>query len=81
VEFYLFGDGSFADFARNALALPRNNRSVIIRSFFRGAHPRRSRGFLSARLVQRMDAFSEAWESGELRSYGQLVRSSHEGGN
>jgi len=81
VEFYLFGDGSFADFARNALALPRNNRSVIIRSFFRGAHPRRRPGFLSTQLVQRMDAFSEAWESGELRSYGQLVRSSHEGGN
>ena len=80
VEFYLFGDGTYGDFARNTLTLPRNSTSVLIRSFFRGAHPLRRPGFLSTQLVQRMDRFAELWESGEIRSYGQLVRSPHEGG-
>ena len=47
VEMYIWRDGSFATFAENAAHLPRDEHSVIIRSFFGGgfgqSHPRNQR--------------------------------------
>jgi hypothetical protein len=77
VEQYLMRDGSFGGFATNVAQLPRNGRSVIIRSFF-GApfgsgHPLNVPGHTSTQLLQTFDSLIADYEKGTLRSYFDLV--------
>jgi hypothetical protein len=77
VEQYLMRDGSFTKFAENLKQLPRNARSVIIRSFF-GApfgsgHPLNVPGHTSTSMLQTFDSFVKESDAGTLRSYFDLV--------
>jgi hypothetical protein len=77
VEYYLWGDASFRAFATNVAALPRDARSVIIRSYFGrnfgDAHPLAVPGFYSVQLLQPMDDFVARWRAGGWTSYRALV--------
>jgi hypothetical protein len=73
---YIWRDGSFTTFAANAARLPRNERSVIIRSFFGGgfgqSHPMNHPPHVSTQLVQTLDDFARR-ESTGWTSYWELV--------
>ena len=75
VEQYLFQDGTFPRFARNLEALPHDERSVIIRSYFPYGrpHPQAVPGYLSVQLLQTFEAVLAIQRSGAFRSYGDLV--------
>lgn len=75
VEFYLFQEGSFGRFAANVAALPRDGKSVIVRSYFPYGrpHPQAVPGYLSVQLLQRVDALVAAQRAGGFRDYGDLV--------
>ena len=77
VEFYLWGDGSFGRFAATVAALPRDGRSVIIRSYFgaqQGApHALAVNGYVSVQLLQPIDDFVRRSGDGSWRSYQDLV--------
>jgi hypothetical protein len=76
VEMYIWRDGSFANFAANASRLPRDERSVIIRSFFGGgfgqSHPLNRPPYYSTQLVQTLDDFARRQKQG-WSSYWDLV--------
>ena len=76
VEMYLWRDGSFRTFAENAVDLPRDEHSVIIRSFFGGgfgqSHPLNQPDHVSTQLVQTLDDFARRKEAG-WSSYWELV--------
>jgi hypothetical protein len=80
VEDYLFRDGSFGRFARTVAGLPRDHRSVIVRSYFgyfgRVAgrqHPQLVDGYNSAQLLQTMDDFAAEFARGGLQTYADVV--------
>ncbi|MBO0861367.1 MAG: hypothetical protein J2P21_23335 [Chloracidobacterium sp.] len=80
VEFYLmrgFSNDDFKHFADNVSLLPRNERSVIIRSYFNGAwgyeHPQSVNGYYSTQLLQTMESFVKEYSSGGYKSYSDLV--------
>ena len=77
VEFYLMRAGTFDAFARTVAALPRDGRSVLVRSCFGGAcgfpHPDALPGHVSAQMLQPLDAFARRAGAGELRDYGDVV--------
>ncbi len=80
VEFYLmrgFKDDDFSHFAASVSLLPRDERSVIIRSYFNGAwgyeHPQSVNGYYSTQLLQTMDSFVKENSSGGYKSYADLV--------
>ena len=76
VEMYIWRDGSFATFAENAAHLPRDEHSVIIRSFFGGgfgqSHPRNQPDHVSTQLVQTLEDFARRQATG-WSSYWELV--------
>ena len=65
----------FARYARNVMRLPRDDRSVIIRSFFgrRLRHPGAVPGHLSTQLLQPIEAFASDMNNGGYRGYFDLV--------
>ena len=77
VEDYLMRDGSFGQFARTVAGLPRDARSVIIRSVFgrgpAGPPVQQRPGYYSAQLLQPIDLFVSLHERGELRGYTDVV--------
>jgi hypothetical protein len=78
VEDYLIRDGSFDAYARTVAALPRDAKSVIIRSWFGGnfggVHPESVEGYFATQLLQTMDAFATATATpGAIGSYRDLV--------
>ena len=73
VEQYLFQGGGFDPFAETVSALPRDEHSVIIRSFFRGRHPLNIPGHSSTQLLERIDDFAIAYAAGAYRSYLDVV--------
>jgi hypothetical protein len=80
VEFYLmrgFSDDEFKRFAENVSLLPRDERSVIIRSYFNGAwgyeHPQSVNGYYSTQLLQTMESFVKEYSGGGYKSYSDLV--------
>ena len=76
VEDYLFRDGSFEQYARNVAALPRDRKSVIVRSWFgrfREPHPLAVDGFASTQLLQRIDDFAADVAGGGYASYRDLT--------
>ena len=76
VEMYIWRDGSFKTFAANAARLPRDERSVIIRSFFGGgfgqSHPLNRPDHVSTQLVQTLDDFARREATG-WQGYWELV--------
>ncbi len=77
VEFYLWRQGKMDAFFANLERLPRNGRSVLIRSYFGGGfrapHPERVPGYASTQLVEPLGPLLEAHRRGEIRSYWELV--------
>jgi hypothetical protein len=81
VEQYLIRDGGFPQFAENVKQLPRDRRSVMIRSFFgygygfgtAGSHPLNVSGHYSTQILQTLDAFVATYDSGGVRSYYDLI--------
>ena len=81
VEQYLIRDGGFPQFAENVKLLPRDHRSVMIRSFFgygygfgaAGPHPLNVAGHYSTQILQTLDAFAATYDSGAVRSYYDLI--------
>jgi hypothetical protein len=81
VEQYLMRDGTFPKFVENVKLLPRDDRSVMIRSYFGfgygygygGAHPLNVTGHFSTQILERLDSFAAAYDSGTVRSYYDLV--------
>lgn len=77
VEFYLFRSGTFDAFAVNVTSLPRDARSVIVRSCFvcRYDHPHRLDGYSVVQLAQFVDQFAELRAARQIQSYATLVSS------
>ena len=77
VEFYLMREGSFEAFAENAKTLPRNERSIIIRSYFNGpysyGHPQWVPGYFSTQIVQTLESFVAQYMRGGYSDYLALV--------
>jgi hypothetical protein len=81
VEQYLIRDGGFPQFAENVKLLPRDHRSVMIRSYFgygygfgtAGTHPLNVAGHYSTQILQTLDAFVATYDSGAVRSYFDLI--------
>ena len=73
VEFYLMQDRTFGRFAATASALPRDEKSVIIRSLFRSSHPQAVPGYVSTQILQTLDRFASEHRSGGLRTYRDVV--------
>jgi len=80
VEFYLmrgYGGEEFDRFAENVKSLPRDERSVIIRSYFNGTwgydHPQSVSGYYSTQLLQTMDSFVKEFSGGGYKSYSDVV--------
>jgi hypothetical protein len=77
VEFYLFGRPAWDQYVSNFKALPRTNDAVFIRAYFATygrSHPLNVPGHRSTSLVQSMEAFADAYDSAELRTYWDVVR-------
>ncbi len=75
-EDYVMRDGGFARYAKSILAMPRDARSVFIRSWFggEGSHPENVPGFFSTQLLQTLDDFSADMAAGGYRAYYELTR-------
>lgn len=77
VEFYLMREGTFDPFAATVRALPRDSRSVIIRSYFGGgfygSHPQSVPGYFSTQLLQTVDSFAAESVKGGYATYIDLV--------
>lgn len=74
VEFYLFGNGRFSPFIENLSRLPRQPRSVIVRSVFRFGGAARVPGYNSASLTQPIGELVEGYARGRFRDYRELTR-------
>ena len=81
VEQYLWRDFSFNAFAANVKTLPRNEKSVMIRSLFGGGrggmgwHPLSVAGYNSTQILQFMETFVTEFDAGRIRSYNELLGS------
>jgi hypothetical protein len=75
VEQYLFRGGTFDAWAANVASLPRNGRSVIIRSVFPYGRPDPDArpGYLTVQLVQTLSAFVADERAGGYQGYWDLV--------
>ena len=77
VEFYLMREGAFEPFAESVKTLPRNERSVIIRSYFNGpytyGHPQWVPGYFSTQIVQTLESMVTEYTKGGYGSYLDLV--------
>jgi hypothetical protein len=79
VEQYLMRDGGFPAFAENVKTLPRDEKTVFIRSMFgmgRGGlawHPLSVAGHNSTQILQYMSTFVGEYDAGRLRTYDQLL--------
>jgi hypothetical protein len=76
VEQYLMRDGLFPAFAENVKRLPRDSRSVFIRSYFGRFgmnHPLSMPGHLSTSILAPIDSFVKEYDAGNIRSYIDLI--------
>jgi hypothetical protein len=74
VEQYLFQDGTFPQFSRTVAGLPRDPKSVFIRSYFRGGgHPQAVAGYHVVQLAQFIDRFVAVESTGGFGNYYVLV--------
>ena len=88
VEYYLMRgrrsattEDPFRQFVRNVAALPRDSRSVLIRSYFHGSWggplDQSVSGYFSTQLAIPLERFVEEAEAGTYRGYGALIGSRH----
>jgi hypothetical protein len=77
VEFYLMREGTFDQYLENVKRLPRDERSVVIRSFFGGTfgtpHPQAVPGYYSTQLLQTLETLVQEQANGGYRTYLDLV--------
>ena len=77
VEFYLMRGDDFEHFADNVKLLPRDEKSVIIRSYFNGTwgypHPQSVSGYYSTQLLQTIDSFVKEYANGGYHSYTDVI--------
>ena len=77
VEFYLMREGAFEAFADNVKTLPRNERSVVIRSYFNGpytyGHPQWVPGYFSTQILQTLESLVTEYSRGGYSTYLDLV--------
>jgi hypothetical protein len=79
VEQYLMRDGLFPAFAENVKTLPRNEKTVFIRSMFgmgRGGpswHPLSVPGYNSTQILQFMNVMIAEFDAGRIRTYNELL--------
>ena len=75
VEFYLFGEGSFARFAANLGRLPHTPNGVVIRSIFgRYAVSPGRPGDASVSRLQAIDELLRDHGAGRIRQYIDILR-------
>ena len=88
VEYYLMRsrrggtvEAPFRQFVQNVAALPRDGRSVLIRSYFHGSWggplDQSVSGYFSTQLAIPLERFVGEAEAGTYRSYGTLIGSRH----
>ncbi len=75
VEFYLFRNGTFRQFAENLKGLPRDSQSFIIRSHFGnfGVHPTAEPGHFATAILQSLDRFAILDDASPYWDYWDLV--------
>ena len=80
VEYYLMRgsrEDDFNRFAENVKLLPRDDRSVMIRSYFNGSwsyeHPQTVTGYYSTQLLQTIESFVKEFSAGGYQSYSDLI--------
>jgi len=77
VEYYLVRDGGFDTFVGNLRQLPRDENSVIIRSYFQSGasdqHPQQVAGYASTQLMETITSLLEEYSAGSVSSYWDLV--------
>jgi hypothetical protein len=73
VEQYLIDGPGFTRYAETVAALPHDEKSVITRSYMRGAHAQNVAGHNSTQLVERFETFVAVQRSGDYTSYADLV--------
>jgi hypothetical protein len=73
VEQYLFQGAGFDRFAETVAAMPFDEKSVLIRSFFRGLHPYNVPGHMSTQLVEPIELFAAERRNGGYRNYYDVV--------
>jgi len=80
VEFYLYRDGSFPAFVENLKQLPRDDRTLMIRSVFPGGFPGRPPqnvpGYYSTSVVQPLGTMLADLAAGRYRSYADMIYAS-----
>lgn len=72
VEFYLLQNGVFGQYGENLKLLPFDDRSLLIRAYFRFPHPERLPGYISATLLQRATSFIQIFDAKQYFSYQEL---------
>lgn len=77
VEQYLGRGGDLDKFAENVKALPRDAKSLIIRSSFGYYSRRMNGGSYSEQLIQPVEEFVLGWDAGDLGSYRNILEASH----
>jgi hypothetical protein len=76
IEFYLQRQGTINRFVENLKALPIDNRSLIIRSYFNyyaPPHPQAEPDHFSTQLLERIEDLIKQCETGECESYNDIV--------
>ena len=76
VEFYLFRNGTFAQFVANLARLPRQPNGVIVRSVFPAGNAGAAAvaGYNSASLTQPIQTLVDGYAKGRFRQYWELMR-------
>jgi hypothetical protein len=76
VEYYLFGQSSWARFVANVRALPIADDSIFIRSYFATGprHPLNVAGHRSTSLVKPIAPFLADWDARRIESYWDVVK-------
>jgi hypothetical protein len=72
VEFYLLQNGAFGQYGENLKLLPLDEKSLLIRAYFRFPHPERLPGYISATLLQRVSSFIQIFDAKQYFSYQEL---------
>ncbi len=76
VEQYLYSDGIYDAFAANLVKLPRDSKSVIIRSCFqfcRGRHPNAVQSYYSVQMTALVDTFASLRAARRIAAYYDVV--------
>lgn len=73
VEQYLFRGGGFVQFARTVIDMPRNPKSVMLRSYFLGDHPNTVNRYHAVQLAQYIDRFAARFRANDFMGYRAVV--------